>query len=107
MNDEVIAKLREKMLHEADKDIEENETGKYAVHKLRMLPEVVEMMQKCAIGVLLFCPNRTDSWWSIPGPRWPSHWWRVEFSRPSSAGSNLCPTSPFPLSTSSVHFSRS
>lgn len=48
MNDEAIVRLRNEMYTAADADIEENEAGRYAVHKLRMLQNVVEMMQKCA-----------------------------------------------------------
>lgn len=34
------------MFHAADKDTDENREGRPAVFKLRMLPQVVEMMQK-------------------------------------------------------------
>lgn len=46
MNDEAVAQLRTDMFHAAEKDIEENNAGRFAVHKLRMLPQVVEIMQK-------------------------------------------------------------
>lgn len=46
MNDEAVAKLRVDMLNAAAQDVEDNESGKYAVNKLRLLPSVVEMMQK-------------------------------------------------------------
>lgn len=46
MNDEAVAKLRVDMFNAADRDIEENESGRFASHKLRMLPTVVDMMQK-------------------------------------------------------------
>lgn len=46
MNDEAVATLRVDMLTAADRDVEDNEQGRYAVHKLRMLPQVVQMMQK-------------------------------------------------------------
>lgn len=46
MNDEAVAKLRVDMFNAADRDIEENEAGRFASHKLRMLPTVVDMMQK-------------------------------------------------------------
>lgn len=46
MNDEAVAKLRVDMLNAAERDIEENENGRFASHKLRMLPTVVDMMQK-------------------------------------------------------------
>ncbi|KAK4047842.1 Transcription factor iws1 [Microbotryomycetes sp. JL201] len=50
MNDEAVAKLRVDMLEAAEKDVEDNEQGRYAVHKLRLLPRVVEMMQKTALA---------------------------------------------------------
>ena len=46
MNDEAVANLRSKMLQAAERDVEENEAGRPAVHKLRMLPQVVDLMQK-------------------------------------------------------------
>lgn len=46
MNDEAIILLRTKMLTACDNDIEENEAGRFAIHKLRMLPEVVGLMRK-------------------------------------------------------------
>lgn len=46
MNDEAVVKMRSEMLQAADLDNEENKAGKPAVHKMRMLPAVVEMMQK-------------------------------------------------------------
>ncbi|KAK4056122.1 Transcription factor iws1 [Microbotryomycetes sp. JL221] len=50
MNDEAVATLRRDMLDAADRDVEDNERGRYAVHKLRLLPRVVEMMQKTALA---------------------------------------------------------
>ncbi|GAA6061535.1 hypothetical protein JCM10212_002742 [Sporobolomyces blumeae] len=50
MNDEAVATLRSKMLQAADRDIEENDNGRPAVHKLRMLPQVVDLMQKTALA---------------------------------------------------------
>lgn len=47
MNDEAIVLLRNKMFQAADADIEENEANRFAINKLRLLPTVVEMMQKC------------------------------------------------------------
>ncbi|SGY39984.1 BQ5605_C003g02304 [Microbotryum silenes-dioicae] len=49
-NDEKVAELRTAMLRAADADITENEAGRYAPNKLRMLPRVVEMMQKTSLG---------------------------------------------------------
>ena len=46
MNDEAIVRLRNDMYTAVEADIEENEHGRFAVHKLRMLQNVVEMMQK-------------------------------------------------------------
>lgn len=46
MNDEAIINLRSEMYMAADADIEENEAGKFAYHKLKLLPEVVRLMQK-------------------------------------------------------------
>lgn len=46
MNDEAIITLRAEMFLAADLDIEENEAGKFAYHKLKLLPEVVRLMQK-------------------------------------------------------------
>ncbi|GAA5920423.1 hypothetical protein JCM1841_003391 [Sporobolomyces salmonicolor] len=50
MNDEAVATLRASMLQAADRDGEENENGRPAIHKLRMLPQVVELMQKTALA---------------------------------------------------------
>jgi transcription factor SPN1 len=46
MNDEAVANLRSKMILAAERDVEDNQDGKPAVHKLRMLPQVVDLMQK-------------------------------------------------------------
>lgn len=56
MNDEAIVRLRNDMYTAADADIDENEHGRFAVHKLRMLQNVVEMMQKC-VGFLSSVPT--------------------------------------------------
>ncbi|KAM0787115.1 hypothetical protein ACM66B_006370 [Microbotryomycetes sp. NB124-2] len=50
MNDEAVATLRVEMLTAADRDVEANQQGMYAVNKLRLLPRVVEMMQKTALA---------------------------------------------------------
>lgn len=46
MNDEAVANLRSRMILAAERDVEDNQDGKPAVHKLRMLPQVIELMQK-------------------------------------------------------------
>jgi len=46
LNDEAIAQLRSKMMVACDNDIEDNEAGRFAIHKLRILPDVVNLMQK-------------------------------------------------------------
>ncbi|BGP21073.1 hypothetical protein JCM10213_007591 [Rhodosporidiobolus nylandii] len=50
LNDEAVATLRNQMFTAAERDIEENEMGRPAVHKLRLLPKVVELMQKTALA---------------------------------------------------------
>lgn len=59
MNDEAVATLRTEMLRAADDDVEENNLGRPALNKLRMLPKVVDLMQKCVacrfLGWLLAC----------------------------------------------------
>lgn len=47
MNDEAVATLRSEMLRAADEDVEENNLGRPALNKLRLLPKVVDLMQKC------------------------------------------------------------
>ncbi|KAK4700815.1 transcription factor SPN1, partial [Phenoliferia sp. Uapishka_3] len=50
MNDEAIVRLRNDMYTAADADVEENEQGRFAINKLRMLHNVVDMMQKVALA---------------------------------------------------------
>ncbi|GAA6030504.1 hypothetical protein JCM8097_006178 [Rhodosporidiobolus ruineniae] len=50
LNDELVATLRNQMLNAADRDIEENDLGRPALHKLKLLPQVVELMQKTALA---------------------------------------------------------
>ncbi|GAA5873065.1 hypothetical protein JCM8547_000021 [Rhodosporidiobolus lusitaniae] len=50
LNDEAVASLRSEMLNAADRDVEENELGRPAVHKLRLLPKVVDLMQKTTLA---------------------------------------------------------
>ncbi|GAA5887017.1 hypothetical protein JCM6882_009417 [Rhodosporidiobolus microsporus] len=50
LNDEAVAKMRSSMMTACDQDLEENELGRPAVHKLRLLPQVVEIMQKTALA---------------------------------------------------------
>ncbi|GAA6005327.1 hypothetical protein JCM11491_002659 [Sporobolomyces phaffii] len=50
MNDEAVANLRSRMIVAAERDVEDNQDGKPAVHKLRMLPQVVDLMQKTALA---------------------------------------------------------
>ncbi|GAA5977507.1 hypothetical protein JCM11641_000984 [Rhodosporidiobolus odoratus] len=50
MNDEAVAALRNQMFTAADHDAGENEIGRPAVNKLRLLPKVVELMQKTALA---------------------------------------------------------
>lgn len=61
MNDEAVVRLRNEMFSAADADINENEEGKYAIHKLRMLPTVVDMMQRFVLFSFLplFCTDRS------------------------------------------------
>jgi len=47
LNDEAVATLRSEMLRAADEDVEENNLGRPALNKLRLLPKVVDLMQKC------------------------------------------------------------
>ncbi|BGP44165.1 Transcription factor iws1 [Rhodotorula kratochvilovae] len=49
MNDEAVATLRSEMLRAAEEDIEENNVGRPALNKLRLLPKVVDLMQKTAL----------------------------------------------------------
>lgn len=50
MNDEAVATLRSEMLKAADLDQDENDVGRPAVNKLRLLPRVVDLMQKSALA---------------------------------------------------------
>ncbi|GAA5934093.1 transcription factor SPN1 [Sporobolomyces koalae] len=50
MNDEAVANLRNKMILAAERDVEDNQDGKPATHKLRMLPKVIDLMQKTALA---------------------------------------------------------
>ncbi|GAA5869505.1 hypothetical protein JCM16303_000493 [Sporobolomyces ruberrimus] len=50
MNDEAVANLRSKMILAAERDVEDNQDGKPAIHKLKMLPRVVDLMQKTALA---------------------------------------------------------
>ncbi|POY72969.1 hypothetical protein BMF94_3955 [Rhodotorula taiwanensis] len=50
LNDEAVATLRKDMLRAADDDREQNELGRPAVNKLKMLPRVVDLMQKTALA---------------------------------------------------------
>ncbi|KAI5481908.1 transcription factor Iws1 [Pseudohyphozyma bogoriensis] len=49
-NDEMVVRLRMDMLAAAEKDVDENEAGRFAVNKLRMLQEVVDAMQKSSLA---------------------------------------------------------
>ncbi|GAA5909074.1 hypothetical protein JCM8208_007423 [Rhodotorula glutinis] len=49
MNDEAVATLRGEMLRAADEDVEENNLGRPALNKLRLLPKVVDLMQKTVL----------------------------------------------------------
>jgi len=49
MNDEEISRLKKDMLIAVERDLEENENGRPAVYKLRMLDSVVDMMQKTTL----------------------------------------------------------
>ncbi|GAA6052570.1 hypothetical protein JCM3770_003248 [Rhodotorula araucariae] len=49
MNDEAVATLRSEMLRAAEEDVEENNVGRPALNKLRLLPKVVDLMQKTAL----------------------------------------------------------
>jgi hypothetical protein len=69
MNDEAVATLRNKMMTAADRDTEENQMGRPAVHKLRLLPEVVELMQKCVPSSLPL-PLSGQRLEKILMPRW-------------------------------------
>ncbi|GAA5833536.1 hypothetical protein JCM11251_003521 [Rhodosporidiobolus azoricus] len=50
LNDEAVAQMRMQMMSACDRDLEENELGRPAVHKLRLLPKVVDIMQKTALA---------------------------------------------------------
>ncbi|KAM0752594.1 hypothetical protein T439DRAFT_311266 [Meredithblackwellia eburnea MCA 4105] len=50
LNDESIIRLRNDMYLAADADIEENEAGRFAYHKLRLLPQVVQVMQRVGLA---------------------------------------------------------
>lgn len=50
LNDEAVASLRKDMLRAAEEDFEQNNLGRPAVYKLKMLPRVVELMQKTALA---------------------------------------------------------
>ncbi|GEM11912.1 transcription factor Iws1 [Rhodotorula toruloides] len=50
MNDEAVATLRSEMLKAADLDQDENDVGRPAVNKLRLLSRVVDLMQKSALA---------------------------------------------------------
>lgn len=58
MNDEAVVKMRLEMMQAAERDVEANKDGQPAVHKMRMLPAVVEMMQKFV--VLTLCLRNAD-----------------------------------------------
>ncbi|KPV72713.1 uncharacterized protein RHOBADRAFT_38826 [Rhodotorula graminis WP1] len=49
MNDEAVATLRSEMLRAADEDVDENNLGRPALNKLRLLPKVVDVMQKTVL----------------------------------------------------------
>lgn len=46
MNDEVVVDLRKRMIVAAEDDTRTNNEGRPAIQKLKLLNEVVEMMQK-------------------------------------------------------------
>lgn len=46
MNDEVVVDLRKRMIDAALADTKANDEGRPAVEKVKLLSEVVEMMQK-------------------------------------------------------------
>lgn len=60
MNDEAIVKLRIEMMAAAEHDLEDNGAGKYAINKLRMLPRVVEIMQKSVFSSFWFASSVGD-----------------------------------------------
>ena len=71
MNDEAVAGMRGEMINAAQNDADENEKGRPAVHKLRMLPLVIEMMQKSVSSntqkpAAMLMRNAI-------GPRWQNH----------------------------------
>lgn len=47
MNDVMVAELRRDMDTAAEQDIDQNERGSFAFHKLKMLDRVVDTLQKC------------------------------------------------------------
>lgn len=51
MNDQMVTKLRQDMETAANEDIDENERGSFAFHKLQMLDRVVETLQKCVLAL--------------------------------------------------------
>jgi hypothetical protein len=68
MNDEAVARLCQQMFLAVSQDIEENEAGRFAVNKLRMLPLVIEMMQKY-VQVCLHSRASADSRFVPAGTR--------------------------------------
>ena len=61
MNDDAVIKMRIEMMQAADQDIEENRAGRPAVYKMRMLPAVVEMMQKSVLWFSSVDTTRIDN----------------------------------------------
>lgn len=65
MNDEAVANLRSKMILAAERDVEDNQDGKPAIHKLKMLPRVVDLMQKSVYAHNLLLARRSLTFYLI------------------------------------------
>lgn len=70
LNDEAIDRMKKDMMTAAERDVEDNEAGRFAVHKLRLLPQVVNLMQKQALAESLMENGILDavSKWLEPLP---------------------------------------
>lgn len=51
--DEEVSRLREQMLQAADDDEQANKEKRPAAAKLRLLPQVMEVLRKCVLAITL------------------------------------------------------
>lgn len=116
--DEEVATLRRQMVHAADDDEEANRLKKPATNKLKLLPKVVATLQKYVPILVRVSPHTLHNADKIISPAstlrfmmietiCSSRSWTTISLKVSSDGWSLCPTNPFPPSTSSTNFSRS